>query len=50
MDLEKAYDRIDRKGLWDTLSVYEVGGKLFEGIKFFYKNTSASVRVNGELS
>ncbi len=27
-----------------------VGGKLFEGIKSFYENASASVRVNGELS
>ncbi len=29
MDLEKAYDGADRKGLWDTLRVYGVGGKLF---------------------
>ncbi len=49
-DLEKAYDRVDRKGLWDTLRVYRVGGKLLEGIRSFYENASASVRVNGELS
>ncbi len=46
MDLEKAYDRVDRKGLWDTLRVYGVGGKLLEGIRSFYENASASVRVN----
>ncbi len=46
MDLEKAYDRVDRKGLWDTLRVYGVGGQLLEGIKSFYENASASVRVN----
>ncbi len=35
MDLEKAYDRVDRKGLWDTLRVYGVGGQLLEGIRSF---------------
>ncbi len=29
MDLEKTCDRVDRKGLWDTLRVYGVGGKFF---------------------
>ncbi len=50
MDLEKAYDRIDRKGLWDILRVYGVGGQLLEGIRSFYENASASLQVNGELS
>ncbi len=50
MDLEKAYDRVDRKGLWDTPRVYGVGEQLLEGIRSFYENASASVRVNGELS
>ncbi len=40
----------DRKGLWDTLRVYGVGGQMLEGIRSFYENASASVRVNGELS
>ncbi len=35
MDLEMAYDRVDRKGLWDTLRVYGVGGQLLEGIRSF---------------
>ncbi len=26
MDFEKAYDGVDRKGPWDTLRVYGVGG------------------------
>ncbi len=50
MDLEKAYDRVDRKGLWEALRVYGVGGKLLEGVRSFYETASASVRVNGELS
>ncbi len=50
MNLEKPYDRVDRKVLWDTLRVYGVGGQLLEGIRSFYGNASASVRVNGELS
>ncbi len=50
MDLEKAYDRVDRKSLWDTLRVCGVGGQLLEGIRSFCENASASVRVNGELS
>ncbi len=43
IDLEKAYDRVDRKGLWDVLSIYGVRGCLLEGIKSFYKDVSASV-------
>ncbi len=42
--------RVDRKGLWDTLTVYGVGGQLLKGIKSFYENASAPVWVNGELS
>ncbi len=38
------------KGLWETLRVYGVGGKLLEGVRSFYENASASVQVNGELS
>lgn len=50
MDLEKAYNRVDRKGLWDTLRVYGMGGQLLEGMRSFYENGSASLRMNGRLS
>ena len=50
MDLEKAYDRVDREALWNVLRVYGVGGQLLEGIKAFYRNASACVRVDGEVS
>ncbi len=45
----KAYDRVDRKGLWDILRVYGVGGQLLEGIKS-HGNPNASLCMNRELS
>ncbi len=35
---------------YGRLRVYGVGGKLLEGVRSFYENASASVRMNGELS
>ncbi len=35
---------------YGILRVYGVGGQLLEGIKSFYENASASVRVSGEFS
>ncbi len=49
MDLEKAYDRVDRMALWDVLGMYGVGRCLLEGIKAFYKGASVCVRVDGRL-
>ena len=28
MDLEKAYDRVNREALWQVVRMYDVGGKL----------------------
>ncbi len=28
MNLEKAYDRVDREALWSVLKIYGVGGQL----------------------
>ena len=50
MDLEKAYDRVDRTGMWDILKVYGVGGRLLEGVKSFYENSRACVRVGNSTS
>ena len=50
MDLEKAYDRIDRKALWQVLGVYGVGGCVLRGIQSFYDGSSACVRVGSDLS
>ena len=33
MDLGKAYNRVNREALWQVLKIYDVGGKLLNGIK-----------------
>ena len=43
MDLEKAYDRIDREGLWECLRMYGIGGRLLEAVKSFYRGSTANV-------
>ena len=45
MDLEKAYDRVNMRGLWQVLRMHDVGGKLPHGIKSMYVNSLACVRV-----
>ena len=47
MDLEKAYDRVNREGIWQVLRLYDVGGKLMNDIKSMYVNSLACVRVKG---
>ncbi len=41
MDLEKAYDRVDREAL---LYIYGVGGQLLKGIQAFYREADACVK------
>ncbi len=50
MDLEKAYDRVDREALWRMLKIYGVGGQLLKGIQAFYREANACVRVGGGFS
>ena len=45
MDLENAYDRINREALWQVLRMYDVGGKLLNGIKSVCVNSLACVRA-----
>jgi hypothetical protein len=48
MDLEEAYDRVDRIAMWEILMMYSVGGKILSAIKSMYeesmvcKNTSTT--------
>ena len=50
MDLEKAYDAIDRHGMWQMLRVYGVGGKLLKAVQSFYVDSGACVRVGNVVS
>ena len=47
MDLEKAYDTVNTKSLWQVLRMYDVGGKLLSGIKSMYVDNLACLRVKG---
>ena len=47
IDLEKAYDRVNRKALWQGLRMYDVGSKLLGAIKIMNVESSACVRVKG---
>ena len=46
MDLEKAYDTIDRQ----MLRLYGVGGKLLKAVQSFYQDSRACVRVGNDES
>ena len=48
MDLEKAYDKVDRDGMWQGMRINGVGGKGLRGIKRFYDDGRACVRVGSE--
>ena len=50
MDLEKAYDRVDREAMWRMLGIYGVGGKLLSAVKSFYADSRACVRVGNKES
>ena len=48
IDLERAYNRVNRKALWQVLRIYDVGGRLLVGIKSMYVDSLACVRVKGD--
>ena len=41
MNLEEAYDRVNMEALWQVLRMYDVGGKLLNGIKSMHVNRLA---------
>ena len=50
MDFEKAYDTIDRHGMWQMIRVYGVGGKLLKAVQSFYVDSRACVRAGNDMS
>ena len=47
MDLEEAYNKVNKESLWQILRMYNVGGKLLNGVKSLHFNSLACVRVRG---
>lgn len=45
MDIETAYDRVDRDLLWRVLETYGVDGELMRAMKSLYENGKACVSV-----
>ncbi len=45
MDLEKAFDRVDREALWRVLQIYGIGGRLMRAVKSFYEGSRTCVRA-----
>ena len=43
--MEYDYDRVNSEALWQVLRMYDVGGKLLNGIKSIYVNSLAYLRV-----
>ena len=50
LDLEKAYDRVDRDAMWNVLRLNGIGGRLLRGAKSLYVGSKACVRVGNEVS
>ena len=47
IDLEKVYNMVNREDPWHVLRMYDVEGKLLNGIKNIYVDSTTSVRVSG---
>ena len=50
MDLEKAYDTIDRQGIWQLIRVYGVGGNFLKAVQSFNVDSRAFVQVGNDAS
>ena len=50
MDLEKAYDRIDRDVPWEVLRIYGIGDSLLKAVRRFYSESRACVKGESGVS
>ena len=50
VDLEKAYDNVNRLKLWKVLEEYGVKGRLLRAVQSLYEDGKASVRVGDSES
>jgi hypothetical protein len=50
IDIQKAYDSVNRDLLWKICQHYGLTDKIIRLLKLIYKNIRAKVRINGELS
>jgi len=49
LDLEKAFDRVNRKQLWQILNKRGIPYHLIEVTKSLYKNTSVQIDMGGKF-
>ena len=45
LDLEKAYDRVDRDAMGRVLGMYGINGQLLKAVQSLYEKSEACVRV-----
>ena len=50
VDIQKAYDSVNRELLWQICKHYGLAAKTVRMLQLLYKDTKAQVRINGELS
>ena len=50
LDLDKAYNRVWRAGLWEALKEYGVEGRLLTVVQGMHKDSEAAVKVGEETT
>jgi hypothetical protein len=50
IDLQKAYDSVNREALWRVCGAYRLSDKMIQMIKLLYEDTRAEVRIDGDFS